>query len=198
MKTQILLAMMTFFGHFAFAESEYPVTDELQGQQYQIQFVVKVCGIKSLKKATKKQIQECDQKYLETFLAKIQLQYPKAKDDAGVWCKANPLDCPNDWQKIEEHFEELQAHAEYLENLNQSERQAIIDRDNRRIEEQRSEFRQQQEQSQENADRSARMQMAAAFLNRPIYQAPVYQAPIYRPVSCTTNRIGNTAFTNCN
>lgn len=197
MKLTMFVILITLFDIKAHA-SEYPVKDEMQDKQYQVQFFTKVCGLSNPKKASKKQKAECDTKYLETFLARLQIQYPEAKEDANVWCKANPMDCPSDWEKVEEHFEELQVHAEYLEGKHASQRQAEIDHQDQLIGEQRDELRQQQESAEENSERQSRVQMAAAIMNRPIYQAPIYQAPIYRPVNCMTNRIGNTAFTNCN
>lgn len=197
MRLTLIALMMTFFGANALAQ--YPVVEELQDQQYQIQFVVKVCGINNLKKASKKQKAECDKRYLETFLAKLQLQYPKAREDSGVWCKANPIDCPSDWNKIEAHFQELQAQSDDQDGAREKERLAYLDQ-------QRDEFRQQQELSRENADRQVKAQMAAAMIAHPLFQPTPVQfhpmqvnyAPVQMPISCRTQRFGQVVTTNCN
>lgn len=52
----------------------------------------------------------------------------------------------------------------------------------------------------------ARQQAAAAYMlgrtsapqAQSTYQQSAYQMPVNHPVSCTTNRVGNTAYTNCN
>ena len=83
-----------------------------------------MCGLKDGKKHFKKDKEACDDKYHDTFIAKIAETYPKADlSSLKVWCHANPFDCPSDWKKMEMKAKELDEAA------NKQEFDAVVARD---------------------------------------------------------------------
>lgn len=90
----------------------FPVTEELQGAEYQKDFVSKICGPGNTTKWTQEKKKECDDKYQSTFLAKLAEVYPRADwNEIKAWCSANPLDCLK-WNSFEEKTKD--SHREQI------------------------------------------------------------------------------------
>jgi hypothetical protein len=134
-----------------------------------------VCGGTPTKAWSKKQKESCDQKYFETFLAKLSETYPAANaNDLSLWCKANPFECPSDWKKLEQKARDLDE----LENLKIAAKQKA----------------EADEQDLARRRAAAMMIMGMQYRPQPIAM-PAMTIP--RPVTCSSNNIGGTVFTNC-
>lgn len=192
----IILAIVTFSAFSALAENDMPVTKELMSHDYQTRFVGQICGIKNLKKATKKQKEECDSKYLETFNAKLIDTYPGIDWKlVGNWCKANPFDCPNDWIKLEAHVQKLslENYETALAKANERDQETLAAKS---AQDQQNEMLKRQADA---TDRMARIQAASAIMGASAFRpATAYQMPINHAVNCTTQSRFGTSYTNCN
>lgn len=158
-------------------QSNYPVTAELRQKDYQERFIKSVCE-KSQKNFDSIPVRAravCMAEYNKTFLAKLAETYPSANwQDVSLWCQANPIDC-KEWEKVEvavrDSHSAVTSAAARATNAKYAEEQ-----DQNRLEKRRKIFK---------AIGAGLQGMGSAMQRN-------------NSVSCTSNRVGQTTYTNCN
>lgn len=79
-------------------DDEHPITTKFNSTDYKKQFEEAICGKPSSKNSPwlKLQQSKCDEKYNETFVAKLIETYKLGNgQELSIWCKANPIECSN-------------------------------------------------------------------------------------------------------
>lgn len=117
----------------------HPVYKEMFHPEFKKKFIFKVCGLK--KKYSKLQLEKCNNKFMNSFFAKLGEVYPLSDfKKIDNWCTANPIECHDlkEWEmeaKFQKSHDDTKYEIAAVKREQQERNQAELERRKQLVEE---------------------------------------------------------------